>query len=107
MADISVVFAMKKDKDGPFYLTNGPGWSAVCSWAESAAGERFSHLAELAKHGKIAGTVQLGVDLAGAIVLAPSKIRGILQELAERLGVGDAEETLVVTDGCDGGEDTP
>lgn len=108
MADMSIVLFGAPDQesevDGPFYLTNGPGWSHACRWVGSSAAEEFSHLRALAEHGSIKGTDVLGVELAGAAILADDCTSGVLQELAEYVGVGDPDETIVLTDGESGDE---
>lgn len=103
MADVSIALSGAADQegemDGPFYLTNGPGWSAVLAWIESVDAERFPQLRELAEKGTVQGTADLGVELAAACVLAQGAARGVLEQLAEYVGVGDAEEVLSITDG--------
>lgn len=101
MADVSIVLSGAADQDGaedgPFYLTNGPGWSAVLAWAKSPGAERFPRLRELAEKGSVEGTDALGIELAAASVLVQGSARGVLEQLAEYVGLGDAEETLTVT----------
>lgn len=98
MADVLVGFTGEEDgedyKDGPFYLTNGGGWHLVCEWAEGA--EDYPHLQQLVRDGQLEDTVALGLDLAGACVTAPAKVRGVLERLAEMVGVGDEGETAAI-----------
>lgn len=111
MADMSLVLFgasdQKGEMDGPFYLTNGPGWSAVISWATSPAAREFPKLRELAKRGSVKGTDALGIELAAACVVAEGPPRGVLEELAERIGVGDAEEKVIISDGENADNDKP
>lgn len=109
MSNMSVTFSGiengKKYRDGPFYLSNGPSWGRVCNWIVSAGGPHFPYLRHLANAGRVRDTTKLGIDLAGAVAAAPPSIRGLLESLADRVGVGDEGETCAVGDGDNDEED--
>lgn len=99
MADVSVIMFGAPDQkgrvDGPFYLTNTAGWSAVISWVSSVA-DRFPILYKLTEFGTVTNTVGLANDLIDACESSPEDVANVLNELASRVGVGDEEETASI-----------
>lgn len=99
-----MVFSGAPDQEGEvetFFLCSTGAWEKVRAWAASVDGAPA--LKELAEQGDFTGTDELAREIAG--LNPPEGVKATLAALAEKMGVGDPEETITVTDEADDGEE--
>lgn len=94
-----MVFSGAPDQEGEverFFLCSTGSWQAFKKWAESL-GDLAPALADLVQDGEFEGTNALSLELSD---LEPDDagVRATLDALKDKLGVGDPEESLTITD---------
>lgn len=88
--------------DGPFDLCCIGGWTQFIAWAESLTpASSFAAIRELTDAGAVTGTDALSEQLTTALHdhPPPEAVAATAEGLLELVGVGDPDETAVVTDG--------
>lgn len=96
-----MVFSGASDQEGEverFFLCSIGAWEQVAKWAKSIDG--MPALNALILDGEHAGTDELARELEQAEP-PDAGVRATLAALADKVGVGDAGETVAITDAAD------
>ncbi|MCI0461222.1 MAG: hypothetical protein L0Z62_30105 [Gemmataceae bacterium] len=75
-------------------------WAAFARWVKFLPEDDFPLLHQLADTGSASPTDQLSVELGATPERAPPSpsVRGIVEALAEHVGMGAEDETIVIHD---------
>jgi hypothetical protein len=85
----------------PFDLATNSGWARAAEWIESLPAKQAPTLRALALDGSCRDTSALAGELAYHLKARPPKdkdVRHTLDQLLERIGDGDPDETATVID---------
>lgn len=98
---LSILFQGGGVKSHAFSLASAAGWQAACKWIESLPVEDFPLLYELARTGRVEGTMALRLELDEALdENSPESkdVRHTVKGLIKTMGYGDDDETATVID---------